>query len=92
LRAEQLQVSQPSYSFLAFSSLNDIVIAGNCKSAQLRSERDGSGNGRVYTITFKVKDSVGNFTTATATVTVRKNPTQPAVDSGTHYTVNSACP
>jgi hypothetical protein len=71
---------------------NDIVIAAGCKTAQLRSERVGSGDGRVYTITFKVKDSVGNFTTATATVTVRKNPNQPAVDSGTAYTVNSSCP
>jgi hypothetical protein len=74
------------------NTLNDIVIAADCKSAQLRSERDGSGDGRVYTITFKVTDSAGNFTTATATVTVRRNPNTPAVDSGTHYTVNSVCP
>jgi len=58
----------------------------------LRAERDGSADGRVYTITFKVKDSAGNFTTATATVTVRKNPNTPAVDGGTAYTVNSTCP
>jgi hypothetical protein len=74
------------------NTLKDIVIAAGCKSAQLRSERDGSADGRVYTITFKVKDATGNFTTATATVTVRKNPNSPAVDSGTHYTVNSSCP
>jgi hypothetical protein len=74
------------------NTLNDIVIAAGCKTAQLRSERDGSADGRVYTITFKVKDSTGNFTTATAQVTVRKNPNTPAVDSGTHYTVNSVCP
>jgi len=71
---------------------NDIVIAAGCKTAQLRSERDGGGDGRVYTITFKVKDSVGNFATATAQVTVRKSPNKPAVDSGTAYTVNSVCP
>jgi len=74
------------------NTLNDIVIGATCKTAQLRAERDGGGDGRVYTITFKVTDSAGNFTTATATVTVRKNPNTPAVDSGTHYTVNSACP
>ncbi|HSS21263.1 MAG TPA: Calx-beta domain-containing protein [Pyrinomonadaceae bacterium] len=74
------------------NTLNDIVIAAGCKSAQLRSERDGGADGRVYTITFKVKDATGNFTTATAKVTVRKSPNTPAVDSGTHYTVNSACP
>jgi hypothetical protein len=74
------------------NTLNDIIIGGSCKTAQLRSERDGSGNGRVYTIFFKVKDSAGNFATASTTVTVRKNPNQPAVDSGVHYTVNSSCP
>ena len=74
------------------NTLNDIVIGATCKTAQLRAERQGSGDGRVYTITFKVKDSAGNFATATTQVTVRKNPNTPAVDSGTQYTVNSACP
>ena len=74
------------------NTLNDIVIGASCKTAQLRSERQGSGNGRVYTITFKVKDSAGNSTTATAQVTVRTSPNNPAVDSGTAYTVNSICP
>jgi len=74
------------------NTLNDIVIAGDCKTAQLRAERSVSGNGRVYTITFKVKDSAGNFTTATAQVTVRSSPNTPAVDDGPMYTVNSSCP
>jgi hypothetical protein len=72
---------------------NDIVIAADCKSVQLRSERDGGGDGRVYTITFKVKDSTGNFATATAKVVVPHSQNgSPAVDSGPHYTVNSSCP
>jgi len=75
------------------NTLNDIVIAGDCKSVQLRSERDGGGDGRVYTITFKVKDSSGNFATATAKVVVPHSQNgDPAVDSGPHYTVNSSCP
>jgi len=74
------------------NTLNDIVIGGTCKTAQLRAERDGSADGRVYTIFFSVKDSAGNVATATTTVTVRKNPATPAVDSGPHYTVNSTCP
>ena len=74
------------------TTLNDIVIANDCESAQLRAERSGSGNGRVYTITFKAVDSAGNFSTATAQVTVRLNPSTPAVDSGANYTVNSVCP
>jgi len=75
------------------NTLNDIVIAANCKSVQLRSERDGDGDGRVYTITFKVKDSSGNVGTATARVVVPKSQgSGPAIDSGVHYTVNGTCP
>ena len=70
---------------------NDIVIAADCKSVQLRSERDGGGNGRVYTIHFKVVDSHGNVGTATAKVVVQHNPGETPVDSGVHYTVNSSC-
>ena len=75
------------------NTLNDIVIAANCKSVQLRSEREGNGDGRVYTIRFKVTDSSGNVGTATAKVSVPKSQgSGPAVDSGPHYTVNGSCP
>jgi hypothetical protein len=77
------------------STLNDIVIAADCKSVQLRSERDANLNGRVYTITFRVRDSQGNTTTATAKVSVPiNNGGAAAVDNGpgAGYTVTSACP
>lgn len=76
------------------NTLNDIVIAANCKSVQLRRERDGNLNGRVYTITFKVTDSFGNSATATVKVSVPKNNNGTAVDNGAAagYTVNSLCP
>jgi hypothetical protein len=75
------------------NTLNDIVIGSDCKSLQLRAERENSGDGRVYTIYFKVKDASGNFATATKTVLVpRSHPGGGAVDSGPHYTVNSSCP
>ena len=74
------------------NTLNDIVIASDCKSVQLRSERDGGGNGRVYTITFRVRDASGNTTRATAKVVVAHNPGETVVDSGVHYTVTSSCP
>jgi DNA/RNA endonuclease G (NUC1) len=70
---------------------NDIVIAPDCKSVQLRAERAGGSNGRVYTITFMVRDTAGNTTTATAHVTVPKNKNTAAVDDGPQYTVNSNC-
>jgi Immunoglobulin domain/Immunoglobulin I-set domain len=77
------------------TTLNDIVIAANCKSVDLRRERDGDLNGRVYTITFKVTDSVGQTSTVTVTVSVPLNNNgSPAVNNGPAggYTVNSLCP
>jgi len=74
------------------NTTNDIVIAANCKSVQLRSEREGSGNGRVYTITFMTTDSHGNIGRATAKVVVPHNPGETPVDSGAHFTVNGTCP
>jgi CSLREA domain-containing protein len=75
------------------NTTNDIVIAANCKSVQLRSERDGNLDGRVYTITFRVTDSAGNVRTATAKVVVPHDQGNGgAVDSGPHNTVNGNCP
>ncbi len=76
------------------NTLNDIVIACDRKSVQLRSERDGSGDGRVYTIYFKVTDGLGHSTTVSAKVTVPKSQNgNAAIDSGPHYTVtNATCP
>jgi len=74
------------------NTTNDIVIASDCKSVQLRSERSGAGDGRVYTITFRLTDTHGNTTTATARVTVAHNPGETPIDSGVHYTVNGSCP
>jgi predicted heme/steroid binding protein len=40
---------------------------------QLRAERSGGGNGRVYTVTYRATDVSGNSATAQATVTVPHN-------------------
>jgi hypothetical protein len=75
------------------NTLNDIVIAADCKSVDLRSERMGGGNGRVYTITLKVTDTAGNVSTATVKVTVPQSQNgATAVDDGVKYTVSSSCP
>jgi endo-1,4-beta-xylanase len=37
---------------------------------QLRNERSGTGNGRIYTITYSATDASGNQTLRQATVTV----------------------
>lgn len=74
------------------NTTNDIVISADCKSFQVRAERDGGGNGRVYTVTFRVKDASGNIGRATAKIVVPHNPGQTPVDSGVNYTVNGSCP
>jgi hypothetical protein len=75
------------------NTFNDIVIAADCKSVQLRSERMGSGNGRVYTITFQVVDADGNVGTATAKITAPNSQNgSTAVDDGPQYTVLGGCP
>jgi len=72
---------------------NDIVIAGDCKSVQLRAERSGSANGRVYLIIVKVTDASSNVSTATVKVSVPKSQNgAAAVDDGPNYTVASSCP
>ena len=74
------------------TTLNDIVIAANCKSIQLRAERVNTGNGRVYTITFRLRDRSGNTTTGMAKVYSPKNQGETPGDDGPQYTVTSACP
>jgi HYR domain-containing protein/uncharacterized protein DUF11 len=74
------------------NTFNDIVIAADCKSVQLRAERENSADGRVYTITFRVTDSSGNVGTKTSQVHVPKNLGVPVVDSGPHNAVAGTCP
>jgi hypothetical protein len=51
------------------NTTNDIVINPD-GSIDLRAERSGRGDGRIYTITYRATDACGNSTLATATVTV----------------------
>ena len=48
---------------------DDIVMVDDF-TFKLRAERSGTGDGRIYTITYEVTDACGNSTVATATVTV----------------------
>ena len=42
----------------------------NARTVQLRAERSGTRDGRVYTITVRATDAAGNFSTSTVNVTV----------------------
>jgi CSLREA domain-containing protein len=73
------------------NTINDIVIASGCKSVQLRAERDGTKDGRVYHVTLGVKDNSGNVGEAVYTVSVPVGK-GPAVDSGVDHTVTGCTP
>ena len=69
---------------------DDIVIAADCRSTKLRMERQGGGNGRVYTIALAVRDGAGNRSATTVQVMVPANGSVSAVDDGPQYAVT--CP
>lgn len=73
------------------NSVNDIVIAEDCKAVDLRKERQGEGNGRVYEVHVSVSDAAGNVGTATCLVTVPHDQNYPAVNDGPEHTVYSNC-
>ncbi len=74
------------------NTTQDIKIAANCKSVDLRSERMDGGNGRVYTIYFCVTDASGNTAVAIAKAIAAPNQSgTTAIDDGPVYTVNSNC-
>jgi hypothetical protein len=66
----------------------DIAFVGP-DSVELRAERDGGGNGRVYTIGFVVRDADGNESESSCTVTVPHSQGKDgeAIDDGEAYRV-----
>jgi endo-1,4-beta-xylanase len=75
------------------NTTHDIVIGSDCRTVQLRAEREERGNGRVYSISMHVTDAAGNRTDATVKVMVPPNGrSNTAVDDGPRFTVPSNCP
>jgi hypothetical protein len=69
---------------------DDIVIADDFRSVNLRSERSGISNGRVYTVHVAVSDAYGNIGTAALQVHVQLDYDTPVVDDGPAYEVLGA--
>jgi len=70
---------------------NDIVIVDGTR-VQLRAERNGNGDGRVYSISAVVTDDDGNATPVTCKVEVRKHRCgEPAVANAAAYCVGQDC-
>ncbi len=66
---------------------HDIVIGDDCKWVKLRKERQGGGNGRVYTVHLSVADAAGNVGTAEYQVKVPYDDNWIAIDDGPDHTV-----
>ncbi len=74
------------------NTLDDMVII-DCQTVDLRAERAGMRNGRVYTVYFLAEDGSGNTTPGSYKVGVPKSASSgPAVEDAVLYTVTSACP
>ncbi|WP_257456372.1 FG-GAP-like repeat-containing protein [Archangium lipolyticum] len=71
---------------------NDMVIVNNT-SMQLRAEREGTGDGRVYTVHYVVKNDAGLSTESTCRIYVPHDQSgRGAVDSGAKFCVGTGCP
>ncbi len=71
-------------------TVEDIVIAPDCRAVSLRKERAGAGNGRVYTIHLAAADRSGNVGTAAYTVIVAHDAGGGAVDDGPAHVAGCA--
>lgn len=72
----------------------DILIDPSCRSAQVRRERNGNGNGRIYTATLSLTDANGNRSEVDFVIRVDDNlgPKGVAVDDGPAYSISCSAP
>ncbi|WP_224240685.1 FG-GAP-like repeat-containing protein [Hyalangium gracile] len=73
---------------------DDIVISADGKSVKVRAEREGTGDGRVYTVYYSVSSSSDSSAQSTCHVYVPHDQSNnhPVVDSGVKYCVGTGCP
>jgi uncharacterized repeat protein (TIGR01451 family) len=89
---EMVTSDEPDDAIGDGNTINDIVIGDDCRSVQLRAERAGPGDGRVYTVTLRVRDSAGAVTRAYFEVSVpHSQDGDPAVKGATLLKVMSGC-
>jgi hypothetical protein len=72
-------------------TFEDMIIADDCMSVQLRSEREGTGNGRVYNVYLELTDNNGNIESSVCFVNVPHDMNSIAVDDGPVYEVLGNC-
>jgi len=73
---------------------DDIVISSDGKSVRVRAEREGTGDGRVYTVHYAIAAPGGSSAQSTCSVFVPHDQSNnhPVVDSGVRYCVGQDCP
>jgi hypothetical protein len=73
---------------------DDIVISADGKSVRVRAEREGTGDGRVYTVHYAITGPSGESAQSTCRVYVPHDQSgnHPVVDSGVRYCVGEGCP
>ena len=73
-------------------TIADITIDADCQSVQLRAERAGTVDGRVYTVTIMLRDSGGAVTQADLEVSAPHSRNGvPVVEGPATLTVISVC-
>jgi hypothetical protein len=73
------------------NTYDDILISNECHNISLRKEREGGGNGRVYTIYFELDDGNDQSDTAICYVYVPHNQGSITIDDGPMYEVYGDC-
>ena len=71
---------------------DDILIAADCTSVQLRAERNEQQNGRVYVITLRLRDGSGNTTRKEFKVSVPIGRVAAVKEATAAQTRTSSCP
>ena len=73
------------------NTTDDIVIGEDCRSVEMRAERQDDGDGRVYTIHLAAADASGNVGTAAYEVHVPASKDSAAAAGEAAYTVEAGC-
>jgi hypothetical protein len=69
----------------------DVQFSDDCQTADVRAERSGAGDGRVYELVLAVEDEAGNPAEAVFTVAVSHDAAHDANDGGTAAEYASEC-
>ncbi len=79
-----VEQDEPVYGTGDGSTGPDAVLLGG-NEVGLRAERNGTGDGRVYHVTFDANDGQGGSCSATILITVPHSEKRPAVDGGARF-------